>query len=224
MIKALVTDIEGTTSSLTFVKEVLFPYAYQHLADFVRSHAQNPEIQALLRATAEQADIMPDTETVIVQLLDWISSDTKATPLKTLQGLIWAAGYQQGDFTGHVYPDAVECLKTWHQQGFALYVYSSGSIHAQQLLFGHTEYGNLNPLFSGYFDTQIGAKRDIESYQRIAQKIALPAQNIAFLSDIKEELDAAAGAGFKTFWLKRTDSFEVHAAHPQVRDFAAIVM
>lgn len=224
MIKAIVTDIEGTTSSLSFVKEVLFPYAYQHLADFVRRHAQDPEIQVLLRATAEQADIMPDTETVIVQLLDWIRSDTKATPLKTLQGLIWAAGYQQGDFTGHVYPDAVECLKTWHQQGFALYVYSSGSIHAQQLLFGHTEYGNLNPLFSGYFDTQIGAKRDIESYQRIAQKIALPAQNIAFLSDIKEELDAAASAGFKTFWLKRTESFEAHAAHSQVRDFAAIVM
>ncbi|MCF7972129.1 MAG: acireductone synthase [Methylococcaceae bacterium] len=224
MIKAIVTDIEGTTSSLTFVKEVLFPYAYQHLAHFVRSHAQDPEIQALLRATAEQADISTDTEVVIVQLLNWIESDTKATPLKALQGLIWEAGYQQGDFTGHIYPDAVASLKAWHRQGLNLYIYSSGSIHAQQLLFGHTEYGNLNSLFAGYFDTQIGAKRELESYQRIAQKIDLPPQDIAFLSDIKEELDAAASVGFKTFWLKRTEPFAPHAAHSQVSDFTAIVM
>lgn len=221
MIEAIVTDIEGTTSSLSFVKDVLFPYARAHLPDFVRQHRADAEVASLLAAAGQEAGGELDTEQLIVQLIDWIDRDQKITPLKSLQGLIWEAGYQRGDFNGHIYPDAVQQLKNWKQQGYALYVYSSGSVHAQKLLFAHTEYGDLTPLFSGYFDTHIGGKRESASYQAIAEQIQTPAEHILFLSDIKEELDAAREAGFQTCWLAR-DAVLADAGHRQVKDFDAI--
>jgi enolase-phosphatase E1 len=222
MIKAIVTDIEGTTSSLSFVKEVLFPYARVHIADFVRSHADESAVKTLLDDACQIVGEKLTVEQLITQLIDWIDNDKKITPLKSLQGLIWEAGYQQGDFNGHIYSDAVDNLQKWHAQGLALYVYSSGSVHAQKLLFAHTEQGDLTPLFSGYFDTHIGGKQQVESYQRIAENIGLPAEQLLFLSDIKEELDAAKTAGFATVQLTREGAFDTQTIHPQVRSFDEI--
>lgn len=222
MIKAVVTDIEGTTSSLSFVKDVLFPYARARMADFVRSHCNDPDIGVLLDDTARLAGITADTEAVIAQLLVWIDADQKATPLKALQGLIWEAGYRDGDFHGHVYADAVATLTAWKTQGLDLYVYSSGSIHAQQLLFAHTDYGDLTPLFSGYFDTGVGGKRETASYAAIARHIGLAASSIVFLSDVKEELDAARAAGMATQWLVRDAEPDADADHRQVSGFNQI--
>lgn len=222
MTKAIVTDIEGTTSSLSFVKDVLFPYARAHLPDFVRQHNLEPEVKVLLDDARQIAGADLDNERLISQFIDWIDRDQKITPLKSLQGLIWQDGYRQGAFKGHLYPDAAERLKDWHAQGYALYVYSSGSVYAQKLLFGHTEYGDLTPLFSGYFDTHIGGKQDPASYRAIAQQIDLPAADILFLSDIEAELDAARAAGFDTCWLVRDRAIDSRAAHRQVNDFAAI--
>ncbi|MBS4049778.1 MAG: acireductone synthase [Methylomonas sp.] len=222
MTQAIVTDIEGTTSSLSFVKDVLFPYARAHLPDFVRRHAQDAEVTELLDAARQISGADLDNEQLIAQFVDWIDRDQKITPLKSLQGLIWQDGYRQGAFKGHVYPDAAECLTDWHAQGYALYVYSSGSVYAQKLLFGHTEYGDLTPLFSGYFDTHIGGKQDAASYRAIARQIGLPAADILFLSDIEAELNAARAAGFDTCWLVRDQAIDSRAAHRQVNDFTAI--
>lgn len=203
-IKAILTDIEGTTSSVSFVFEVLFPYARAHLPDFVRAHAEEAEVAAQLAAVrAESREPDADLERVIAILLDWIAADRKATPLKALQGMIWQQGYQSGQIKGHVYPDAVEGLRRWKAEGYALYVYSSGSIQAQKLIFGYAEAGDLTPLFSGYFDTTSGGKRETASYQRIAEAIGVPAGEILFLSDVKEELDAAQQAGMQTVGLAR---------------------
>jgi enolase-phosphatase E1 len=224
MIKAVVTDIEGTTSSLSFVKDVLFPYARQHIGEYVRCHAEDGEIAPILNDVRLQAGEALDLEGVIAQLEQWIDEDQKITPLKSLQGLLWETGYQQGDFKGHIYQDAYEQLKSWHAQGIKLYVYSSGSVYAQKLLFGHTAYGDLNSLFSGYFDTNVGAKVETASYQRIAEQLDVDADQILFLSDIEDELDAAHQAGMQTIWLVRGADIDPAAAHKQVADFSAIAI
>jgi enolase-phosphatase E1 len=222
MIKAIVTDIEGTTSSLSFVKEVLFPYSRQHLADFVRGHADEPNVKNILADTEQLLGKKTDINGLIEQFVSWIDQDQKITPLKSLQGLIWEHGYQTGDFKGHLYEDAQQCLTAWKERGIAMYVYSSGSVYAQKLLFGHTGYGDLTPLFSGYFDTQIGGKKEPDSYRAIADQIGIPAIDILFLSDIKEELDAAKAAGFKTTWLVREGTLEPGSDHPSAKDFFEI--
>jgi len=224
MIKAIVTDIEGTTSSLSFVKDVLFPYARANLADYVRSHAQDAQVKKLLSDVVKEAGAELSTEQIIAQLIQWLDEDKKITPLKSLQGLIWEAGYLKGDFKGHLYPDAVENLQAWKASGLDLYVYSSGSVHAQKLLFAHTDYGDLTPLFSGYFDTHIGNKREQSSYSKIAAQIAVPASRLLFLSDIKEELDAAKAAGFVTLWLTRDSTPDAQAEHRQVSSFDQITI
>lgn len=220
-IKAILTDIEGTTSSVSFVFEVLFPYARQHLPEYLRTHASEPAVLEQLEAVRKDSgEATADIERVIEILLGWIAEDRKATPLKALQGMIWAQGYQGGQIKGHVYPDAVQGLRDWQRDGYRLYVYSSGSIQAQQLIFGHSEAGDLAPLFSGFFDTTSGAKREVESYRRIAADIGLPAGEILFLSDIVEELDAAAAAGLRTCGLARAGGSL--GEHPVVDSFARI--
>lgn len=222
MIKAIVTDIEGTTSSLSFVKDVLFPYARERMAAFVREHGQEATVRGLLDdVRAEAGKPLSDTECAAL-LLRWIDEDKKITPLKALQGLIWESGYRQGDFAGHVYDDAVRNLRRWKHQGIALYVFSSGSVQAQRLIFGYSNHGDLTPLFSGYFDTTVGGKRDVEAYRKIAAAITLEPAQILFLSDIKEELDAARAAGMHTVWLVREGPSATPAVHPQVRDFDAV--
>ena len=224
MIKAIVTDIEGTTSSLSFVKEVLFPYARANLADYVRNHKDEPQVKSVLEESCKEVGTELDTEQLIAQLIQWLDEDKKVTPLKSLQGLIWERGYQKGDFNGHVYPDAAAYLKAWQAKGLDLYIYSSGSVYAQKLLFAHTEYGDLTPLFSGYFDTHIGGKKEKESYCKIAKQLGIPADQILFLSDIKEELDAAKAAGFQTLWLIRDNAADPQAEHPQINSFDFVAL
>jgi enolase-phosphatase E1 len=222
MIKAIVTDIEGTTSSLSFVKDVLFPYAREHLGNYLRSHSSEEKIISLLDDVREEAGGDLDLEGIIAQLEQWIDEDKKITVLKSLQGLIWETGYQRGDFHGHIYDDARQKLEEWQQEGIKLYVYSSGSVYAQKLLFGHTEYGDLNKLFTDYFDTRIGGKMEFESYRNIVKSIGYDADEILFLSDIEKELDAAREAGMHTIWLVRDRETDKSASHFQVKDFNTI--
>lgn len=222
MVKVIVTDIEGTTSSLSFVKDTLFPYARRHLGQFVAKHAQDAKVRTLLDDANQEAGGGLDDAGIVAQLERWIDEDRKITSLKSLQGLIWEAGYRNGDFKGHIYADAAERLRAWYAQGIPLYVYSSGSVYAQKLLFGFSEAGDLTPLFSGYYDTHIGGKRDASSYRAIVNDIKMPADEILFLSDIVEELDAARSAGMQTLQLVREGELNPQAAHRQIRDFTAI--
>ncbi|MFL5357943.1 acireductone synthase [Archangium sp.] len=220
MVQAIVTDIEGTTSSLSFVKEVLFPYSARQLPGFVRAHGQRPEVRQLLDEARQLAGGALDDEQLVATLLRWMDEDRKLGPLKALQGLIWEEGYRQGDFQGHVYEDAVRGLREWHARGIRLYVYSSGSVRAQKLLFGHTRFGDLTPLFRGYFDTGIGGKKESASYAAIVRELGLPAAEVLFLSDVREELDAAAAAGLRTACLVRGEGPEVAPGpHPVAHGF-----
>lgn len=221
MIKAILTDIEGTTSSLSFVKEVLFPYAREHMEEFVTSNLEDSTVRQALDDVDNEVGRLLNVDEAIAQLVAWIDEDRKITPLKALQGLIWEAGYADGDFHGHVYPDVVGHLRRWQASGIDLYVYSSGSVHAQKLLFGHTADGDLTPLFSGYFDTRIGAKTAADSYRRIQEKIGLPADDILFLSDVPEELEAARAAGMRTTQLVREGAV-AGSDHPVAADFSEV--
>lgn len=220
-IKAILTDIEGTTSAVSFVFDVLFPYAARHLPAFVSEHADEPAVAEQLDAVRrESGEPEARVERVVAILLEWIAEDRKATPLKALQGMVWEQGYRAGLLKGHVYPDAVEALRRWHAEGYRLYVYSSGSIQAQKLIFGCSEAGDLSPLFSGYFDTTSGPKREAGSYRRIVEAIGLSAEEVLFLSDVVQELDAAREAGLPTIGLAR-EGGEL-AGHPSVASFALI--
>ncbi|GKW34741.1 acireductone synthase [Pectobacterium versatile] len=222
MINAIVTDIEGTTSDIRFVHTVLFPYARERLADTVRQHGSDPEIaQALDALRQELGQPDADNDALITALNQFMDEDRKSTALKQLQGIIWRAGYRNGDFQGHLYPEVAAQLTAWQQQGLRLYVYSSGSVEAQQLLFGYSNAGDLRPLFSDYFDTRVGAKRETDSYRTIAQAIGLPAEQLLFLSDIRQELDAAQEAGWHTCQLIRDDADSV-SRHRQVARFDQI--
>ncbi|MDF1691842.1 MAG: acireductone synthase [Zhongshania sp.] len=225
MIKAIVTDIEGTTSSIHFVHDVLFPYAAKHLPAFIRGNRSIPAVDNALQEVARISTLAPDdTDALITQLLQWIASDQKVTPLKTLQGLVWEQGYRNGDYKAHIYHDALAALQKWHQQGLALYVYSSGSIYAQKLFFGFSEGGDLTTLFQGYFDTVTGPKREADSYQKIQQALGWPAEEILFLSDIVEELDAAAEVGMHTAWLQREGDMLQHPRHQCATTFTDIAL
>lgn len=195
-VRAILTDIEGTTSSIAFVTDTLFPYARDRLAGYVAAHPG--QVAPLLDAVCAEEPGDP-----VETLLRWIEEDRKATPLKTLQGLIWAEGYADGTLKGHVYADAADALRRWHAAGLKLYVYSSGSVAAQKLIFGHSNAGDLTPLFSGYFDTVTGPKREPGSYRRIADAIGLPPGEILFLSDNAQEIDAARAAGMQVLHVDR---------------------
>jgi len=218
---AIVVDIEGTTSSIAFVHEVLFPYSRARLAAYVAEHAPAAApILAAVRTEAGEPEI--DDAGCVALLLEWHDADRKIGPLKTLQGLIWQEGFASGELRGHIYPDAADGLKRWRAAGIPLYVYSSGSVAAQKLLFGHTEHGDLNPLFSGHFDTAIGGKKEEASYRAIAGRLGIPPGTILFLSDVAEELEAAQAAGFAVMQLVR-DGDLPEAPFPTVRDFATIL-
>ncbi|MEX0604335.1 MAG: acireductone synthase [Marinobacter sp.] len=223
MIRVVLTDIEGTTSSISFVHEVLFPYAAEHMAEFVKEGvADNPAIREQLDVVAAQSGQPADAVDKLVEvLLDWIREDRKETSLKALQGMLWEQGYQKGAFKGHVYADAAEYLTHWHDRGLRLYVYSSGSVKAQKLIFGFSEYGDLTPCFSGYFDTRMGPKKESASYQNILDELGLEPVTVLFLSDIEAELEAAEAVGIKTAWLVREGSLPV-TDRPVMRDFSEV--
>jgi enolase-phosphatase E1 len=224
VIKAILTDIEGTTSSIEFVHQTLFPYAKAHLRRFLREHAGDEDVQQQLAEVERLTHHALSLDGAADVLESWIAEDRKVTPLKVLQGMVWRQGYESGELKGHVYADTPEVLRRWHAQGLKLYVYSSGSVEAQQLIFGHTDYGDLTPLFSGYFDTRVGGKREASSYRVILQQIALPAAQVLFLSDVGEELDAAGAAGLATCQLIRDDKALPFPAHAQAREFGQVTL
>ena len=216
MIQVVLTDIEGTTSSIDFVHQTLFPYARRRIRRFLRDHADDVEVHRQLDEVEqiENRDLsLQDAADVLER---WIDEDRKLTPLKALQGMIWAEGYRAGELRGHVYPDTPEALRAWHARGLRLAVYSSGSVDAQKLIFGHTDYGDLTPLFSAYFDTRVGGKREVASYREILRQLQCPAEAVLFLSDVGEELDAARAAGLRTCQLVRDDKTVPAPAHPRV--------
>ena len=207
MMRAIVTDIEGTTSSIAFVKDVLFPYARAALPGFVHEHGHEPEVRQWLDAAAMDVGSVCMDAVLVEVLQGWIDQDRKHTALKALQGMIWQAGYRDGDYHAHMYPDVAPTLRAWQMVGHPLYVYSSGSVGAQKLFFGHSEAGDLSGLFSGWFDTEVGGKRDAASYRRIAEAIGHAPADIVFLSDVVEELDAARETGFDTVLLDRREDY-----------------
>jgi enolase-phosphatase E1 len=224
VIRAIVTDIEGTTSSISFVKDVLFPYARKRLPAYIETHGDLPEVQHWLHEAAKEAGIIEASRQEIIELLEhWIDEDRKSTALKALQGMIWKVGYEAGDYRAHVYPEVAAKLHAWRADGQHLYVYSSGSVPAQKLFFRYSEAGDLTPMFAGYFDTETGPKREAASYERIAEAIGERPEHVLFLSDIVEELDAAQAAGFQTAWLVRPPQpMPVQPRHPAFADFDAI--
>ena len=203
--RAVLVDIEGTTSTIAFVHDVLFPYADEHLDAYVAAHRAEPAVAEALRDAAQLAGLEPDAgdAAVLACLHAWIAEDRKATPLKALQGLIWAEGFERAGLRAHVYPDAAAGLRRWHDAGLLLYVYSSGSVEAQRVLFANSVHGDLATLFSGNFDTTVGSKREAASYRVIADIIGRAPEDVVFLSDVDAELDAARAAGMQTVRLLR---------------------
>lgn len=203
----VLTDIEGTTGSIAFVHDVLFPYARERIPAFLAENAQGPQVATLIRDAARDAgleELSPDEAATV--FLAWMDADLKVTTLKTLQGLIWESGYRDGTLRGHVYDDAAAGLRRWRDAGHGIYIYSSGSIAAQRLLFGFSDHGDLTGLIDGYFDTTIGLKSDPDSYRRIAPRIGAESGNIVFLTDSPAEIAAAHAAGIKTVWMVRPDN------------------
>lgn len=223
--KYILTDVEGTTTSISFVHETLFPYAKERLRTFVTKNSSRSDIQEILKQTKETAKTESDkdisNDEAIDLLLYWIKTDRKHPALKNLQGLIWEEGYTSGEIKGHVYKDVPLALKAWSEAGLTLGVYSSGSVKAQHSIFEFSTEGNLRPYFSNHFDTAVGHKREVPSYVNIAAQLKLDPSDILFLSDIKEELDAARTAGMKTIQLVRQNDVIV-GDHKTVRDFSEI--
>ncbi|BBY08991.1 acireductone synthase [Mycobacterium noviomagense] len=204
MIAAIVLDIEGTTSPARSVREDLYGYTRKRLAQWL-SENRDGAASSVIAATRELAG-QPDADTAeIAEILrGWLDSDVKAEPLKIAQGLICAEGFRSGALHGEFFDDVPPALSAWHDAGIALCVYSSGSVRNQQDWFAHARGGSLASLISGWFDlTTAGPKRDAASYRKIAEAIGRPAEQILLLSDLADELDAAAAAGWSVLGVTR---------------------
>ncbi len=226
-VSAVVTDIEGTTSPASFVAGAMYTYSRLRFASWLADHADDPDTA---RAVQQVRQLIGEPQAppsrVVTALNDWLDSDVKITPLKTIQGRIWQAGFAAGDLVAPFFDDVIPALREWHAAGLGLYVYSSGSVAAQRAWFGHTAHGDLQYLLSGHFDTEnAGPKRAAESYRVIAVAIERPARQIVFLSDLAEELDAARAAGWHTAGLRRRGEpyFDRGVGdHLEVASFAAL--
>jgi len=232
-IRAILLDIEGTTTPLAFVHQVLFPYARARTHDFLRKHRDDPEVSgdvALLRteyaAEPPSPELPPwDPEAYVYYLMD---RDRKSTGLKALQGRIWEAGYRAGELQGkgEVYPDVRPALERWHKAGIRIAIFSSGSVQAQRNLFANTTAGDLSHLLSGYFDTTTGPKREAASYHKIAAELSVRPAQVLFVSDVAAELDAARTAGMQTALCIRDPESQLPAPspreHPRIRSFAEL--
>jgi enolase-phosphatase E1 len=233
-VAAVVTDIEGTTTSISFVYDVLFPYAAARLEEYCSHLGSRPDPapelagaiaqlrQEFLTESGQGVDLptFGDGAAYARRLMDL---DRKSTGLKRLQGLIWDEGYRSGALRAHLFPDVPPALRAWARDGVRLRVFSSGSVHAQKLLFGHTEEGDLSKLFEGFHDTTTGPKQEAAAYQAIAAAFGLPPEAILFLSDVRGELDAAATAGLVTGLLLRPGNRPAEAGpHPSYTSFAGL--
>lgn len=224
--KKIICDIEGTTSSISFVKDVLFPYALKHVEEYLKSHWSEDATKTVVAALREQADedkkaevegvvTIPaeDSEDIIpdvVKNVEWqMSQDRKTGALKTLQGLVWAQGYKDGTIKGHVYEDVKKALEQWNESGRKVYIYSSGSVDAQKMLFEHSEQGDLVKYLAGYYDTKIGAKQEKNSYEALLKNIEATGEEALFLTDVVAEAKAAKEAGLNVVVLDRPGNAEL---------------
>lgn len=207
MIKLHLFDIEGTTTDIKFVHNVLFPYSRQSLKNFILHNQTHPDVMKAIEQVHstvwEEEQKKIGLYEVIDKLIQWIDTDKKHGALKTIQGLIWDVGYSQGDFKGHVYEDVKPFFESIIKSGEKVGIYSSGSVHAQKLIFANSIDGDLTPMISCYFDTKVGGKREKASYLKIAEEVNLPPSEIHFYSDIPEELKAAEEAGMVVTQLLR---------------------
>lgn len=228
-------DIEGTTTPMAFVYEILFPFARAHTPAFLARHLTDADLGSIrftLRADWE-ADVergaapppwndggAADVAGYVLWLMD---RDRKSTGLKALQGEVWRAGYRSGELRGELFPDVAPALRAWHRCNVPVAIFSSGSVTAQRLLFGHTSDGDLTPLIAAYFDTTVGPKREAASYRAIADALERPPAAITFVSDVVEELDAARSAGLRTSLSLRPGNHPQPAhRHPVVRSLDAV--
>jgi enolase-phosphatase E1 len=214
----ILLDIEGTTTSVEYVFSVLFPFAQDNVEAFLQNHHDSPSVKAdlqLLRQEYEadrtQGISIPEwddniTTGVVPYIRYLIKVDRKSTGLKSLQGKIWEQGYRDGTLRSHIFSDVKPAFERWTKAGKQLFIFSSGSVLAQQLLFRHTEVGDLTGFLSGYFDTTTGAKKEADSYRKIAQTIGLPPESILFISDVTDELRAAQSAAMQTLLSVRPDN------------------
>ncbi len=233
---AFLVDIEGTTSSVSYVYDVLFPYARTNLVRFLESNweaAETIEACALIAADAGAKGLNDwwGTESsaeqrrakVFSEVIKLMDNDAKVTGLKALQGLVWREGYEQGQLKSQVFPDVPPALAAWRDAGIDVCIYSSGSIQAQKLFFGYTEFGDLTALLSGFYDTTYGGKREPESYTRIAGAMGRNACEVLFLSDVQAELDAARQAGMRTLLVVRPGNAQMeNLSHDSITSFAEI--
>jgi enolase-phosphatase E1 len=202
----ILTDIEGTTTEVSFVYDILFPYFRSHMDEWktVDSDQMNQVLeQTRVLVLEEQSINLSNKEAIFDQLRQWSIEDRKVTPLKTFQGMVWEQGFKSGAIRGHMYPDVKPALERWAEMGMKLAIFSSGSIAAQKQLFGFSTEGDLTPYFSAYFDTTTGMKRDEQTYHLIVQQLHTSANSVLFLSDIHQELEAAKEAGMRTLQLVR---------------------
>jgi enolase-phosphatase E1 len=233
-IELILLDIEGTTTPIAFVADVLFPYARRQLRSHLETHCGSAEYASILtQLRAEHAAALRAGEPVLpwsdasaavdlagaITFVEWLMDrDRKSSPLKDLQGKIWDSGYRCGELVGQVFPDVPAALRRWRDQQLQAGIFSSGSVLAQQLLFRHSSAGDLTPLLQWYFDTRVGAKGDAESYRRIAQAVGMPASAILFLSDTPRELDAAQAAGLPVRLVVRPGHPPLETPqHPMIR-------
>ena len=225
-VRVVLLDIEGTTTAISFVYDVLFPFARPRLREFLAGPAGAPDRRALAEEHAREREDAPpwkdhaaeDGEAATAYAAWLMDRDRKSTALKALQGRIWEAGYASGALHSHLYPDVRPALERWRAEGRTVAIFSSGSVLAQRLLFGHTPAGDLTPLIAGFFDTATGPKREPESYGRIASALSVAPASVLFVSDVAEELDAARAAGFQTALCVR-DGAPPAKRHPVVRSF-----
>lgn len=207
--RALLLDIEGTTTPIAFVHDVLFSYARDHVGEFLTNNFESDEVRAdvaLLReehaldvGNGSNPPALSSEIDSIAAYIEWlIAQDRKSTGLKSLQGKIWRQGYLDGSLKSQVFADVAPALERWHAAGLSINIFSSGSVLAQQLLFAHTEAGDLTKFIDNYFDTNVGKKGEAGSYRRIASVLELVPEAIVFISDVVNEMDAASEAGMKT--------------------------
>lgn len=225
MVRFILLDIEGTTTDIHFVHQVLFPYSAERLPAYVQAHQADLAVRVALQSVKdtvfqEEHRTIQDDESIPV-LMGWIQQDRKHTALKQLQGLIWKDGFEKGHYQGHVYDDVPQALRNWQRQGIGLGIYSSGSVQAQKLLFGYSVCGDLTPFFSHYFDTTVGGKKEVASYSNIVAALDLPPLEVLFLSDVEAELDAARLAGLRTIQLLREGTVPSEK-HENVRNLLSI--
>ena len=221
-IRAIVVDTAGTTTDLSFIKDTLFPQSARALPDFLKENEHNVLVENCIcdvRDIALEPDASLERVVEILQL--WIAEDRKATPLKTLQGLIWKQGYAKGEFTGHIFPDFIQAIDGIKQQNMRIYSFSSGSAEAQKLLFAHSDGGDLTPKFDGHFDTRTGNKLFKQAYSNIINTISLAPKQVLFISDVVEELKAAEVAGMRTIQMVRSDDQRT-GSHKQITSFAEL--